>query len=268
MESNRSFEAGCVGLFEGLPVAQVRFLSSFLDAFLDFLFPKICDFCGARFEVGLSNTLCVSCFDAISPYSDPVCSHCGEALAQGAFEGSTLLRCLDCGEKDYFLDEVRAYGEYSGALRIAHHSFKFEGMEDLGSLLAERMAQMIPMSFVEKGCVVCPVPLSLERERERGYNPSEILSRHISLAKGLPNKKLLQKIKSVPPQMSLSKEQRLRNPEGSYQTIPGVSLPERVVLIDDVFTTGATLEECAKVLRKSGVQWVGAAVWGRTPLYF
>ena len=243
-------------------------LKTLLCSIRDCLFPKICDYCGLPFEDGLSNVLCSSCFLSIRPYQEPVCSRCGEPLVPGAFAGATLLRCSDCGEGEYFLDGVRAYGDYAGALRIAHHAFKFEGMEHLGPVMAECMARKIPESFTAGEVVFCPVPLSPERERERGFNPAQLLSRHLSTLKGLPVKELLRKIKSIPPQMSLTREERLRNPEGAYEIISSIPMPLGVVLVDDVFTTGATLEECAKVLKRSGAQSVFAVVWGRTPRYF
>ncbi len=243
-------------------------LISIFTGLRDFLFPKVCDYCGFPFDGGLSNILCSFCFHSIRPYKDPVCSRCGAPLNPESYTGASLFRCVECGEGQYFLDGMRAYGDYAGVLRIAHHSFKFEGMEHLGALMAQQMTKMIPDSFTTPESVFCPVPLSPERERERGYNPAEILSRHLSLAKGSPARKLIRKIKSIRPQMSLTKAERLKNPEGAYETIPTIPMPPRVILTDDVFTTGATLEECAKVLKKSGVQWVGAVVWGRTPRYF
>jgi competence protein ComFC len=243
-------------------------LKTLLGSFQDCLFPKVCDYCCLPFEEGLSNILCATCFNSIRPYQDPVCSRCGAPLAPGAYAGATLLRCADCGEGEYFLDGVRAYGDYAGAVRIAHHAFKFEGMEHLGVVLAGRMAQSIPDSFTAGEAVFCPVPLSPERGRERGYNPAELLSRHLSVLKGLPVKNLLRKIKPVPPQMSLTREERFKNPVDAYEMAASIPSPSRIVLVDDVFTTGATLEECAKVLKRSGAQSVFAVVWGRTPRYF
>ena len=78
----------------------------------------------------------------------------------------------------------------------------------------------------------------------------------------------LQKVKSTIPQMSLSREERLKNPKGAYQVLTDVESARKVVLVDDVFTTGATLEECARVLKKAGIAWVGALVFGRTPRHY
>ena len=239
--------------------------TGFSKLLLDVLFPKICQHCGDAFKNGLSNILCGSCFDSISPYEDPVCDHCGISLPARAFEGSLLLRCRDCGEETYFLDRVRAVGPYEGSLRIAHHGFKFEGMEKLGHAIGKKMLVSIPSPFWEGVEALVPVPLSAERERERGYNPSTLLAGEISEIIQVPARPLVKKARPTLPQMSLSKEARLKNPKGAYQWNGPAPVPGKVILVDDVFTTGATLEECARVLKKAGVQWVGAVVFGRTP---
>ena len=106
---------------------------------IDVVFPKVCRHCGDSFQTGLSNILCLTCFDSIKPYEGIRCDHCGIALPEGAFAGAVRPRCGDCGSGDYFLGETRAFGSYAGPLRLAHHAFKFEGMEALAEILAERM---------------------------------------------------------------------------------------------------------------------------------
>lgn len=246
----------------------MKLLNLFTESLRNLLFPKKCQSCGAGFEYGLSNILCGACFDAIAPYADPVCGHCGISLSPGAFEGAARLRCRDCGEDDYFIDQVRAVGPYGGALRIAHHGFKFEGMGSLQRDLAAKMVSAANPGFWEGVEALVPVPLSAERERERGYNPAGLLAQEISRVIHIPFYPLLRKVKSTQPQMSLRREERLRNPRGAYQWVNQMRIPSKLVLVDDVFTTGATLEECAKVLKKAGAGWVGAIVFGRTPRYF
>lgn len=165
------------------------------------------------------------------------------------------------------MDRVRAVGPYEGALRIAHHGFKFEGMEKLKLDLARKMVESSIPSFWEGVEAIVPVPLSAERQRERGYNPAELLALEISKTTQIPTRQILRKIISTPPQMSLKREERLKNPKGAYSFLEKSSAFAKVVLVDDVFTTGATLEECAKILKNFGVSWVGAIVFGRTLRY-
>ncbi len=231
---------------------------------LNLLFPKVCRYCGETFQEGLSNILCRACFDKTQSYEDPICEHCGVSLPTDGFEGAVRIRCCDCGEDPYFLDRVRAFGVYEGPIRIAHHAFKFEGMEKLKADIARQILNSVPNSFWEGAEALVPVPLSPERERERGYNPAELLAQELSVKTRIPIKPLLRKIRSTVPQMSLTREKRIHNPEGAYKSV--FTQPfSKVVLVDDVFTTGATLEECAKVIKETGVSWVGAVVFGRTP---
>jgi competence protein ComFC len=235
--------------------------------FLDLIFPKQCEWCGDPFADGLSNVICRRCFDSILPYKDPVCDGCGVSLAEGSFEDALLQRCRECGDSPGFLDRVRALGPYEGPLRITHHAFKFEGMQNLKKEMVFKVMAAIPDHFWRDVQALVPVPLSPERERERGYNPAILLSDEVSKKISIPVQNLLEKVRSTPPQMSLNREQRIHNPRGAYRMVQWKGMPVKVVLIDDVLTTGSTLEECAKVLKQAGVQWVGAVVWGRTPRY-
>jgi ComF family protein len=138
-------------------------------------------------------------------------------------------------------------------------------MESLKTDLAFKMAEATPAFFWRDVEALVPVPLSPERERERGYNPAFLLANEISRKVGILLAEFLIKTRSTRPQMSLTREERLKNAKGVYQSKVNTTPLAKVVLIDDVFTTGATLEECAKVLKKAGVSWVGALVFGRTP---
>jgi len=231
----------------------------------DLVFPKACRHCGTYFDNGYSNILCVTCLAGVQHYHGLVCDHCGISLPENAFEGASQFRCEDCGDHPYYLDRVRAWGPYEGPLRILHHGFKFEGMEDLKVEMAGRLRTSIPGSFWEGVKALVPVPMSPEKERERGHNPAFGISTELSRVLGIETKELLKKTRATAPQMSLSKAQRLQNPSGAYAISLMTPIPTRLILVDDVFTTGATLEECAKVLKKSGAQWVGAIVFGRTP---
>lgn len=238
-----------------------------LDPILNILFPRRCLHCGSSFTDGLSNVVCRGCFDSIPSYENPVCDHCGVSLPPGAFEGAVERRCGDCGKEAYFLDHVRSFGPYGGALRLAHHAFKFDGMERLRADLAPPMAALEGDAFWSDAKVLVPVPQSPERERERGYNPASLLAGEIAEITSCPCRPLLRKVRATEPQMSLKREARMKNPKGAYQVAGAGAVPDKIVLVDDVFTTGSTLEECARVLKKAGAHWVGALVFGRTPRY-
>jgi ComF family protein len=137
-------------------------------------------------------------------------------------------------------------------------------MAGLGIPLARRLWESVPRGFWEDVEALVPVPLGFRRRWERGYNPSQLLARELSRLTDIPCREALKKTRSTAAQMSLERSKRLRNPRGAYEFRKGPRAPGRAVLVDDVYTTGATLEECARVLKKAGASWVGAVVLGRT----
>ncbi|HTA76381.1 MAG TPA: ComF family protein [bacterium] len=244
----------------------MRLILSLSNKFLDIFFPKICGHCGDAFHDGLSNILCLPCFNGIEPYQNPSCDHCGISLPPRAFEDAADCRCADCGDEVYYLDKTSALGSYEGPLRLAHHAFKFGGMEHLKRPMIQKMVKNMPTDTWRGIEALVPVAMSPEKEREKGYHPSLLLANELSASIGIPVKLLLNKTRPTVAQRLLTREKRLQNQKGTYQTVLRGPLL-KVLLVDDVFTTGATLEECAKVLKKAGVEWVGAVVWGRTPRY-
>ena len=237
---------------------------SFLSQSVDLLFPKICRFCGDPFREGLSNILCEKCWGSIRPYRGILCPRCGVSVGQDD-DDLTGFFCLDCEGENGAIDKTWSYGPYEGALRIVHHGFKFEGLQSLATPMAVQVAGVVPKPDVEW---LVPVPVFAVKERERGYNPALDLAIALSDLWAIPVQNGLRKIKNTPAQMSLSQKERLKNPRGAFATNLGGKIPSKVLLVDDVFTTGATLEECAGILKKAGVDWVGAVVWGRTPKNF
>jgi len=245
---------------------MMRRVAGLSNLILDIFFPKICGHCGDSFRQGLSNILCQPCFNGIEPYQTPSCDHCGASLPPRTFEDAVQRRCLDCGDEPYHLDQVWSLGSYEGPLRLAHHAFKFGGMEHLKTPLIQKMLKYLPEDFWQGVNAFVPVPMSPEKERERGYNPAVLLATELSKTIWIPVQSIIHKTHPTVAQRLLTREKRLQNQKGAYEVALKSAL-SKVILVDDVFTTGATLEECAKVLKKSGVEWVGAVVWGRTPRY-
>ncbi|HXL73687.1 MAG TPA: double zinc ribbon domain-containing protein, partial [bacterium] len=181
------------------------------DFFLDVFFPKVCNHCGGSFRDGLSNVLCLACFNGIEAYQSPSCGHCGVSLPPRAFEGVAQPRCEDCGDWPYYLDQVRSLGPYEGSLRLAHHAFKFDGMEHLKSPMVQKMLSHLPDNFGKDAEAIIPVPMSPEKEREKGYNPAFLMASEISTGLGIPIDPFLKKIRSTVSQRLLDRDKRLKN---------------------------------------------------------
>lgn len=233
---------------------------------IDLLYPKICAHCGDGFREGLANVLCAECFDAAPWFRDPACGRCGVGLPEGAFPAPTEgARCAECGDSPSFLSRTLAAGSYTGALRAAHHAYKFEGFEGLAVPLADRMARRVE-NLAKGWDLIVPIPARPSQVRERGFAPVGRLAALLSRRWGIPMAEdRLVKVRSTRPQRELSGEERRRNLRGAYAVRRRISAGIRVLLVDDVTTTGATLEEAAGALLAGGAKRVEALVLARTP---
>jgi len=204
----------------------------------------------------------------------PVCVHCGIALSpddqdvssvsaqrKGAAKDATTL-CAQCRKAPFQLDGLRACAFHSGTLRKAIHQFKYEGLRalaaPLGRLMSQAWSELAPSSDFD---AIVPVPLHPARQRERGYNQAVLLARELSPSLHCPVvEHELVRVKATAPQIDLSAEQRRANVQHAFKCTRSGLAGKRVLLIDDVCTTGATLEAAAAALYQTGA----VSVWSYT----
>ena len=220
-------------------------------ASLAWLFPLRCVVCG---EAGVDGRdLCRSCHDAL-PWQGPACPRC----ALPAPAGDTCGRCLQSTSP---LACVRAVFDYAFPLDRLLPRLKFHHDFAAGRVLVQCMAERL--GGLPRPDAVVPVPLHRARLRRRGYDQALELARPLASALQLPiHTGLLQRSKATTAQSRLDADARQRNLRGAF-AVSGCTAPEHVVLVDDVMTTGATLEAAARVLRQAGVQRVDAWVCAR-----
>lgn len=217
---------------------------------LNWIYPQRCLVCGARGAV-----LCERCRSQVSPLRAG-CLRCGRPM-------TTPGRCGRCLRREPPFDRARSAFPYEGAVREAILSLKYGGHYELGPVLGRMMAQCVGPEEAE---LVVPVPLHPQRLARRGFNQSVLLATAAARRWGIPVARgLLRKRRDTPPQVALGVARRRQNPRGAFEVVR----PERVrgrgvALVDDVFTTGATLEECARVLKRAGARRVEALTLART----
>ena len=166
------------------------------------------------------------------------------------------------------VDQTFCAGTFRGPVRAAIHKLKYESdtplAAPLGKLVAGALSpDKLPKALRDEPPTLVPVPLHKERERSRGYNQCALLTEEIARLTGWPLDTGLARIKPTKSQVGLHTEQRKENVAGAFLW-QGRNLPERVMLVDDVCTTGVTLAECALALREAGVKRVYAAVVAKT----
>lgn len=207
------------------------------------VYPRRCSGCGRR-----GTWVCSRCRADLAPFEPPWCGGCGIPLALG--------RCR-CAELDLAVHGARAAAPFAGWLRGAIHAFKYQDEPARADHLGDELAAVVERLGGADGLV--PVPLHPSRERRRGYNQASLLASRVGALTGIPNLDGLRRIRSTEHQVGLGAIERLRNVEGAFAIQLGVRSPagRRLVLIDDVLTTGSTVNACATELRAAGA----AEVW-------
>lgn len=172
-------------------------------------------------------------------------------------------RCALCRLGANGFDTVYTYGSYEEALRELIHLFKYRGVRPLVRPLAHFLARAIPTE--RPFDLIVPMPLHWRKRWSRGYNQSELLANEIARLRGLPVAKIVRRTKPTTPQAGLSNSKRRLNVRGAFKIRNGATVKGlRVLLIDDVLTTGATASACAKVLKRAGAKHVAVAAVART----
>ncbi|MFZ5432916.1 MAG: ComF family protein [Calditrichota bacterium] len=160
-----------------------------------------------------------------------------------------------------YVDSTIAGFRYAAddVVKASVQALKYEGMRRVSQAMVRRLLMRIPPRFMEANLVWSPVPLHWQRQLTRGYNQSAVLGRDLARLTGhdLPHL-LLRRIRNTPTQTARSYKERSANVRNAFVVRKDAVIPERVLLIDDVITTGATMDECARILKNAGVQWVGA----------
>ncbi|MBZ0270824.1 ComF family protein [bacterium] len=231
-----------------------------LRGVLDAVMPPVCAFCG-RLAGGGHASLCVECRAALRPVAPPFCRACG-----WPFEGGTGDRpCGECIVSPPAFDVARAAWRYEGPLREALIAFKFRRRVACAPPLASLLADALPLGLDPREYdFVCPVPLHPRRLRERGFNQSLLLARRLTAATGLPLRRdTLVRTRPTVPQVGLPRKARRENVRMAFEAARPIPEGARVLLVDDVITTGATVSACAAALKRAGASVVDAAAVAR-----
>jgi len=246
-----------------------------VESLFSVLFPSNCRICGLPLLNISRLPVCPECLAQIHPVEGSVCSICGERVlssyANSDEEG--LRRCPICRRIERSFERAVAYGSYDGGLRELVHLLKYNGVRPaaqvLGRMLAEALAILEP-AFAHDPVLVIPVPLFRGKARRRGFNQAELIARGALKVRPIPCRlqlapNILTRTRDTHTQIGLTSHQRRENLRGAFAVSRAQEVTGReVVLVDDVYTTGTTASECARVLRKAGASKVWVATVART----
>ena len=240
-------------------------LRPFVDGVLAAVLSAPCVVCGQILDAPMAGPVCRACWTDVRLISPPICGRCGYPLAAPPPEGAAS--CAACARL-HALGSLRAAGAYAGTLRQLLHALKYTRRRSLAATLS-RLAAERGAAMLEGAHVAVPVPLHPIRLWTRGFNQADLLARGL----GIPVRRLLRRRRATVPQASRTGAARAVNVHNAFAlarpaawTRPHVE-GRVIVLVDDVSTTGATLDECAVVLRAAGARDVRAVVVARTLRY-
>ncbi len=230
-----------------------------LRGVVDLLFPSACQVC----RTAGPDVLCRECVGRFRFIHPPVCERCGKPLRGPP---DLVFTCIPCRHRRLRFRRARAAGVYDGALRDAVHALKFKGRLALGGPLGRLMADVAARDPLLRACdVVIPVPLHPARQAARGFNQAEVLAQEVAAVLRRPLALgVLQRMRDTEAQSGLSLQERRVNIRRAF--VAGPVNVRRLLLIDDVLSTGFTAGECARALRGAGAQEVAVLTLARSVL--
>lgn len=230
----------------GYAVRPVYRLYQLAWAGLDWLYPPYCGGCGAR-----GARWCSDCQQNIQTIQEPYCQRCGQPITNSG-NGT----CPDCKHRPFCLTALRSWAKFSGPLQNAIHRLKYKGDLALGDVLASPLIDLIRETRWAVDAVV-PVPIGIVRQAQRGYNQAALLALPIALGLNFAYRpKAIEKIRDTRSQVGLSLSERLENVKGAFRAKPELVESKRVLLVDDVTTSGATIDACGEALFEAGATQV------------
>jgi predicted amidophosphoribosyltransferase len=214
---------------------------------LDLLLPLRCVVCGAP-----SRAVCESCLAGLRRLGGPRCERCGTPTAW------PVARCSECQGRRLAFASARSAVAYDGGAKALVSAWKEHGLRGLAQDAGALVAEVVPRP---RAYTITFVPPDVDRALKRGHHPAESLARALGSRWQLPTTALLERTRPAPPQRGLGLAERRRNVRGSFRA-PGRA-PARVVLVDDVYTSGATAAAAASALRRAGGRHVEVVTFAR-----
>lgn len=226
-----------------------------------FIFPRACAACGDAMTDRDAGLVCGLCWARVARLPHPQCDRCGHPNVRRG-------PCRTCGTLPAYVRAVRSYAwmpDPAASAIIA--ALKYEGWPGVAAAIGTRLARLrFPVDVVRERAALVPVPLAPDRERHRGFNQSRVLADSVARAWGIPVCDALRRTRVTASQTRLTPTERLANVHGAFAPVPAhveTVIGHHVLLVDDVFTTGATLNACAASLFAAGARTISYLTFGR-----
>ena len=241
----------------------LRTVKKALGVVLDLAYPSACAACGAPVAGSAALPLCGECMVKAEFAGDLMCPRCGAGIRR---DPEDVTKCPKCYDLQLNFRRAVSLAPYERPLGEVVKALKFRGQRHLARPLAEYLAEVLRrQDFTREIDVIVPVPIHWRRKFSRGFNQSELIARRLGALLSVPvDCRSLRRVRHTKPQTRLSGAERLQNLKGAFKVRRPQNVKGRhVLLLDDVMTTGGTMTECARELRRAGATRIYAAVVAR-----
>ena len=229
---------------------KINLLVTIFDNILSLIYPKRCIGCNEILKVNDKENFCSKCLPQFQIKEVRRCNICGRIIYHSG-------NCRGCNSNNFYFTKGYSVFEYKDAVRDSVRIFKYRGLFCNGKVIGKIMAEYAINNIELDYDYVTAVPLHPKRYRSRGYNQSEILAKIVAKAINVQYCRLLERHINTEPQNSLSKKERTKNIKGAFRLKKNVNIEnKKILIIDDIFTTGSTINECSKVLKKNKALFV------------
>lgn len=232
-------------------------MKDYVESLLELLYPEknTCFFCEVHDEAINDRYICRDCEKAMKEIIPPICMKCSKPIDMNAPENL----CSDCRKHDHSFEMSRSVYAYEGSVKKGIYNFKYYNKPYFYRFFGRCLVDCMKENDYSGLELVVPVPLHRSKMRKRGYNQSELLARYISKNTAIPFVDILKRIKKTPKQSQMTKEERGKNLKNAFDVKKGMAkvlAGKTVLLVDDVYTTGSTADECSSTLLKNGASKV------------
>lgn len=227
-----------------------RKLKQYVQGLLIQLYPNRCPVCG---KVLYDTDICPGCRKKLKYVTQPACFSCGKPLDDGSLE-----YCADCRKGRHEFRQGKAVFCYQGQVRGMLYRYKYGNRRDYTEFFAKEAARLYA-GWIRRQAIelIVPVPLSAKKMRKRGYNQAEIFAKRLAELVGLPcGGRLLVRTRDTAPQKQLSAQERKNNLKNAFKIRENIVNLKRVLLVDDIYTTGSTIDAASLALKQAGVKEV------------
>ncbi len=226
------------------------YMSEFVSHILDFIFPPRCPLCN-EIIIPKGREACPACLPNLSYVDEPFCLKCGKPLDE---VGMAL--CNDCRNTHHLFRQSRSPFVYNDAMRISIYRFKYNGRREYAAFYGEQIVRKLGdyITGIHADAII-PVPLYKDKERKRGFNQAYLLAKEISKRTGIPcYEHFVVRIRNTKVMKDLSGSERQNNLKKAFITKENSVKLKRIIVVDDIYTTGSTMDAVAEALISSGVQ--------------